>query len=722
MRVPSVQREAHFVDTANRLPAVGSVLRMSRSRAIVAAVLTAGTVAGGAGGAVPARAAGTSASAPPRVERVVVVGVAGLRWSDVSDRTPTLARLVRGGSVGALSVRAAPAPPRVTCPAEGWLTLGAGNYAAVLDPTGRETAGGCAGRFPGPVAGDRPDGSAGSVPGWARIQRLNAGLRFGARPGLLGGALPCTVAVGQGAALAVAGGTGHVGAYADRLPTEPATLLRRCPLTAVDLGTLPPPGPARADALAAVDTQLSMVDAALPARAVLAVLGLADNGDDGPHLHLAAVTGPGFGGGWLRSASTRRTPYVQLTDVAPTVLSLVGARPPAGASLAGAVLTGGAAGRPSTVDGTVAALTDADAAADAQRAALVWFAVASVLLWALVLLVARARPIPLLMLAAIPGCTFLANVVPWWRSPVPGLTVTGVVVGLAVGVAALARAGLSKRDGALAVAGFTTLALTVDGVTGTTLQIDSLLGYNPLVAGRFTGFGNLAFAVYGAAGVLVAALLAHRFARPRAAVAMVLAVAVPVVAVDGSPAWGADFGGVLALVPAFAVLALLAGRARVSATRLLAAGLGAVAVVAATAVADYLRAPEERSHFGRFVAAVLDGTAGATLHRKLAANLDLLVAGPHTYAALGLVLLATWCVLRPPAVVQATFAAVPGARPAAVAVTVLAWLGFATNDSGIAVPLLVALVAAPAMLALGRTHRPAPAPAHASAGAEPRGP
>jgi len=117
---------------------------------------------------------------------------------------------------------------------------------------------------------------------------------------------------------------------------------------------------------------------------------------------------------------------------------------------------------------------------------------------------------------------------------------------------------------------------------------------------------------------------------------------------------------------------------------------------------------------------VLDGTAGATVQRKLAANLDLLVAGPHTYAALGLVLLATWCVLRPPAVLHATFGAVAGARPAAVAVTVLAWLGFATNDSGVAVPLLVALVAAPAMLALGRAERPAPA--HASAGAEPCGP
>jgi hypothetical protein len=712
---------------------------MSRFPGLLGAVLAAaGAVAGPVVGTAPAHAAGTSAAgtsaaAPPPVERVVLVGVAGLRWSDVSDRTPTLARLVRGGSVGALSVRAAPAPPRVTCPAEGWLTVGAGNYAAVLDPTGPETAGGCAGRHPAPVSASggvaaappaaappaaAPPAAAppaGAVTGWARIRKLNAGLRFGAGPGLLGGAVPCTVAVGQGAALAVAGATGHVDAYAERLPAAPDALLRRCPLAAVDLGTLPPDGPARDDALAAVDAELSIVDAHLPARTVLAVLGLADTGEDGPHLHVAAVTGPGFTGGWLRSASTRRTPYVQLSDVAPTVLSLLGIRPPAGANLAGAVLTGGAPGRPSTVDETVAALTDTDVAANAQRRSLPLFAVAVALLW-LLAVVASASPLPMLVCCAVPGATFLANLVPWWRAPMPALAVTCLVVGLAAAVAWVASRGPWKRAGALAVAGFTALVLTVDAVTGTALQINSLLGYNPLVAGRFTGFGNLAFAVYGAAGLLLAALLAHRFERPRVAVAVVLAVAVPLVVVDGLPAWGADFGGVLTLVPAFAVLALLAGRARVNAARLAAAGLGAVAVVAAIAVADYLRPADERSHFGRFVAAVLDGTAGATLERKLAANLDLLVAGPHTYAALGLVLLVTWCVVRPPSALAATFAAVPGARPAAVAVAVLGWLGFATNDSGVAVPLLVALVAVPAVLSLR------PLAAHASVGAEPSGP
>ncbi|GAB3843450.1 hypothetical protein GCM10029963_18310 [Micromonospora andamanensis] len=59
---------------------------------------------------------------------VVLVGVAGLRWDDVdAERTPTLWRLAGEGSIGSLSVRSARRP---TCPVDGWLTLGAGSFAA----------------------------------------------------------------------------------------------------------------------------------------------------------------------------------------------------------------------------------------------------------------------------------------------------------------------------------------------------------------------------------------------------------------------------------------------------------------------------------------------------------------------------------------------------------------------------------------------------------------
>ena len=50
------------------------------------------------------------------------------RWDDIDrQRTPTLWNEASKGSIGWLSVKSA---DRTTCPADGWLTLGAGNYAA----------------------------------------------------------------------------------------------------------------------------------------------------------------------------------------------------------------------------------------------------------------------------------------------------------------------------------------------------------------------------------------------------------------------------------------------------------------------------------------------------------------------------------------------------------------------------------------------------------------
>src|SRR5690348_11968096 len=75
--------------------------------------------------AVPGLPVAAPAPVTPATAHVVVVGVPGLRWDDVdAQRTPALWRLMRAGSAGALSVRAA---GPLTCPADGWVTLGAGN-------------------------------------------------------------------------------------------------------------------------------------------------------------------------------------------------------------------------------------------------------------------------------------------------------------------------------------------------------------------------------------------------------------------------------------------------------------------------------------------------------------------------------------------------------------------------------------------------------------------
>ncbi|MFL6137101.1 MAG: hypothetical protein ACJ74O_04795, partial [Frankiaceae bacterium] len=163
--------------------------------AIAAAI--AGLVTGLAG--TPAGATGN-----PAVPRVVVVGVPGLRWGDVSATgTPALWALAGRGSVGNLSIRSAAA---LTCPADGWVMLGAGN------------------RAEGPPHGALcPD--AGSLPplGFAGLRERNARLDLGAEVGALATALgargDCVAAVGPGAPLGAARGDGDPAATEAGRPT-----------------------------------------------------------------------------------------------------------------------------------------------------------------------------------------------------------------------------------------------------------------------------------------------------------------------------------------------------------------------------------------------------------------------------------------------------------------------------------------------------------------------
>src|SRR5271165_2877642 len=175
-------------------------MRPGAVRSLLAACLLA-VLALGVGAAFAASTASAQTTATAPVRHVVVVGISGLRWSDVSPSvTPTLWRLAGQGSVGSL-VDYAVLP--LTCPADGWLTLNAGARAQ-----SEHTDAAC-GTFPAVVAA----GGGAEVPGLAALESYNQ--RFHDNPdwGLLAGAAGCATAVGPGAALALADRAGHVASY-----------------------------------------------------------------------------------------------------------------------------------------------------------------------------------------------------------------------------------------------------------------------------------------------------------------------------------------------------------------------------------------------------------------------------------------------------------------------------------------------------------------------------
>jgi hypothetical protein len=225
--------------------------------------------------------------------------------------------------------------------------------------------------------------------------------------------------------------------------------------------------------------------------------------------------------------------------------------------------------------------------------------------------------------------------------------------------------------------------------------MSSVAGYSPVVAGRFAGIGNVAVGVLAASALLAAASTRS---------ATIAALTAIVVVVDGAPMWGSDVGGVLALVPAYALLVLLLAGREVNAARLAVASAAGGLIVTAFGIADHVRPSDQQTHLGRFVGQVLDGTAGAVIRRKAEANLSLLFHSPVTALLPVVVAFLLVLFLRPPAVLRRTFERSPAWRAGLLAVLPASGLGAVLNDSGVAVPALAIVVALPATLAVLARH------------------
>ncbi len=545
-------------------------------------------VALGAALAVPLLAAPAASAAPagppvssaaPAARHVVIVGISGLRWNQVTpSATPELWRLASGGSVGSL-VDYAQQP--LACPADGWLTLNAAARAQGPRPCD-------------PLPAVVPDGTGADVPAMAPVIAANRGLRESPDWGLLGSLARCATAVGPGAALALASPAGAVAFYRPSVAELPAGVLARCPLTVIDLGQT---GDRERTALSALDRQLARIVAELPPGTLLLVTspgaavapGSAGGPAGPPHLMTVLVSGPGYADGLLTASSTRRPGIVTLTDLTPTVAGWLGHPVPAGT--VGARI--GATSR-GDLPATISALLDRDTAEQVWLATHGWFfagyAAAGALAFGLPALVfwgaaaerrrARARcwRVAGLLAAAVPLGSYLANLVPWWQRAHPAWWLYGMAVAwtLLLALAALALAGPWRR-GALtsgmggcplnpfgAICGATVAVLGVDVMTGSRLQLESPFGLSLLVSGRYYGIGNDVLGVYCVSVLVAAAWLGRVLPRPARLPSLPLLAAggtglFAVIAL-GWPGFGAKAGGTIALVPCLLLLiATLAG-------------------------------------------------------------------------------------------------------------------------------------------------------------------
>ena len=708
-----------------------------------AAAGPAGAAAAAVLGPGPAAAQAVRASTPVS-RHVVIVGISGLRWTDISaSATPALWRVAGRGSVGSLVDYAV--LPR-TCPADGWLTLNAGNRAQVPHTESAPCPAMPAVTVTG--TGTGAHAAPARVPAMPSLISYNKRFHNSPHWGLLAsaaGAGGCATAAGPGAALALAGRSGTVGSYLPDASALDRQVLARCPLTVADLGSLPG-GASRSAVLRHDDAELAAIEADLPAGATLMVTA-PGSGTVPPHLQATMVSGPAYRGGVLDATSTRQSGMVVLTDLTPTVLGWRGQPVPIG--VVGAKITRADRG---SLTATARGLVGQDTAAQVwTRTHTIFFwsyALADVAAFAGVGLIfwggrpeRRRRRATLWRAAgafavAVPAASFLANLVPWWLLPHSAIWQYGMTLAWTAVIGAVALAGPWRRDpyGPPGfVATLTVLIVGIDVMTGSRLQMGSPFGLSVLEAGRFYGIGGEAVGLYAICGVIAIAWIGNTLLRrspvfsqdrPPAAEAgrpgevsgpglppgrgrALLAagvLAVFVVLACGWPQFGGKVGGTIAIVPCFLLMFMAMAGIRITARRIVLILGSGLALFLVFALVNYFVPATGPSDIGAFAGNLLHGRAGGVLTRKFTSMIGSLSVNSYS-PVVPLVVLAAGIMLVKPSwfAVKALprgYAAEPLFRMTLAMMWLVAVLGWFADDSGIIVPASALPLALPMAIAL----------------------
>ncbi len=638
-------------------------------------------------------ASGTAAArdGDPKARRVLVISLPAVNWKDVNKHElPNLNRLLDNSAVADLTNRSVRRDSRL---GDGYLTLGAGTRSIgnlsetssdghafeVGERFGADTAGQVYARRTGRAAGH------GLV--YLDINAIvdrNKKELYDAEIGALGDAL----ARGGWTRAVIANGDGQEASDLVRADAyrQFATPEQRDQLFARALR--------HTDAL--VGALLREVD---PRSDAVMVVGATPSLREST-LTIAALRAPGVEPGLLRSGTTRRSGFVQLIDMAPTILERVGVTEPD--SMEGRPAEVGRGGG-SAADRR-ALLEDADAAAkfrdDLVQSVVVLFVVVQILL-VLAALIWLARPdrrrattivhVGALASLGLIAAVLLARAVPF--DEIGSLAYWSWLLGGSLALAGLYWLARRRHEflPLMLALGVIVAVFVFDVLVGTPLQFNNPLGYSPRVAGRFSGYGNLAYAALASAAVLLAGLLAHRIGGRRGAIAAIALLGV-VFVVDGVPFWGADVGGVLSILPAYAVTAYLLLGVRVRLRTAVLAGSAAVAAVLLFGAYDLTRPSDERTHLGRlFETGGSRGWSGfwTVIQRKIDENVGVFFRSQWLIIVVLVLAFLAYLLARHRERLRGIVRQIPEIRAAFIGFAILSVLGFVLNDSGIAIPGLM---------------------------------
>ncbi len=424
--------------------------------------------------------------------------------------------------------------------------------------------------------------------------------------------------------------------------------------------------------------------------------------------------------GYAISGITRREGIVALADIAPSVLTFLDVEPPD--SMVTTLLDWKSSSDNSST--RVNAVIDTNSRAlvrDNSFAHVSALFILTVFIGAVLSIIAYTKfpqlakwaKLCALLSACMPTVTFL--MLPLMLTLETPIRVVIAFLVLSIIAAAIVYFVGEKYGYVRALLGLVSINLAVhiiDIVTGGHLQLNSLFGYSAIVAGRFAGFGNLTFAIVAISAVCVVGLVQElALSRPhwnmKRVNAALMIFLVVVLIVDGAPTLGSDVGGVLALAPTIYIIYLMLYQKKINYKSFTIAAVSAIVAISIFSLFDLTRPISERTHLGRFVQVFLNGEAGVVIERKILSNFYILTNSFVASVVILGTLYGVFLFMRPEKFLAATAKTHPSFRYIAYPGLAVGFLGMLLNDSGVAIPGMMAAIAFPvlAVLTFENVHR-----------------
>lgn len=407
------------------------------------------------------------------------------------------------------------------------------------------------------------------------------------------------------------------------------------------------------------------------------------------------IHGPSYTSGGLVSGTTRRDGFVSIIDIAPTVLNILGSQKIQ--SMPGSPMqTGLTKVSPESLDSFN---QSAIGIKSTRRTALLAFIYFQIALYALAALALAFRKIltktTLTILETLIFTIMGFPLFSFYTTKLGTIANYGILATLLTILISLAFAILLMltRKKALhpviSMSALTLAVLSLDALMGARSFGNTIFGYDLIRGARYFGIGNEAMSIFIACTLLLfGAILEKTWNRW-----MVIAGAVicaTIILIIGFPKIGANTGGTIAAVFAFAAMLLQAMKSKAKIRNTAIAVTAVVAVLGVFVAYDVTHG--STTHMGKTINLIMTGGVQEIfiiIKRKLAVNFMILKYSTWSYFLLIALGLLAFLWFKPVGVLRRSLVNHKGISASISAAIVGGVAGFIFNDSGILVPAII---------------------------------